>query len=162
MISLRQATTADFEAIWQIFREITDTYPDDSTCTPDEAQQLWLGKGVFTVVASTDENVVGAYKLAPNMPGRGAHVANGSYIVAADYRGRGIGRLLVEHSLREAKRAGYHAIQFNFVISTNDAAVNLYQSLGFQTLATLPKAYRHGTLGYVDVYVMYRSLEHEA
>lgn len=165
MIALRMATAADFEAIWKIFHEIIvagDTYPDDETCTAHQAQQMWLGSDVHTVVASTDQHVVGAYKLVPNMPGRGAHVVNGSYIVAAGYRGRGIGRLLIQHSLHEARQAGYTAIQFNFVVSTNRAAVKLYETFGFQTIATLPKAFRHSTLGYVDAYLMHRSLEHEA
>lgn len=165
MISLRRATAADFEAIWKIFLEIIvagDMYPDDETCTADQAHQMWLGPDVHTVVASTEARVIGAYKLVPNMPGRGAHVANGSYIVDAGYRGRGIGRLLVRHSLREAEQKGYQAIQFNFVVSTNRAAVKLYESFDFQTLSTIPKAFRHGTLGYVDAYLMHLSLAQEA
>ena len=165
MISLRQATEADFEAIWQIFYETIvagDTYVQDETFTAEQARQMWLGAGVHTVVACADDRVVGVYKLLPNTPGRGAHVANGSYIVDVGCRGHGIGRLMVQHSLEEARKAGYRAIQFNFVVSTNHAAVRLYEQFGFQTLATLPKAFRHKTAGYVDAYVMHRSLEDEA
>ena len=162
MVIIRPASAGDFAAIWEIFHEIIvagDTYVNDETFTADQARQMWLGPAVTTFVACDGERVVGAYKLTPNYPGRGAHVANGSYIIDASYRGRGIGRLLVEHSLQKAASAGYKAIQFNFVVSTNYGAVKLYEDLGFQTLATLPKAFNHKTLGYVDAYLMYRSLE---
>ena len=105
MISMRPATEDDFPSIWRIFQEIIaagDTYTQDETFSEHEARQLWLGPRVRCFVAEADGQVVGAYKLLPNYPGRGAHVANGSYIVDAGLRGGGIGRLMVEHSLREA------------------------------------------------------------
>ncbi len=162
MIRVRPATEPDFPYIWAIFQEIIkagDTYVNDETFTEYEAHQMWLGPTVETFVACIETHIVGAYKLVPNMPGRGAHVANGSYLVAAHYRGVGVGGLLVEHSLQEAKKAGYKAIQFNVVVSTNHAAIKLYENFGFQTLATIPKAFHHSTLGYVDTYLMHRSLE---
>ena len=165
MLFLRMATEDDFATIWKIFHEIIlagDTFVNDETFSEQEAHQMWLGPSVKTFVVCTNEHVVGAYKLVPNASGRGSHVANGSYIVDANYRGRGIGHLLVEHSLQEAEKAGYKAIQFNFVVSTNHAAVRLYKKFGFQTLATLPKAFCHPTLGYVDAYLMHRSMENEA
>ena len=164
MNSIRPATEHDFPSIWTIFQDIIkagDTYVNDATSTEHEAHQMWLGPSVRTFVACADTQVVGAYKLVPNTPGRGAHVANGSYIVAAQYRGRGIGRRLVEHSLQEAKKAGYKAIQFNFVVNTNRTAIKLFEAYGFQTLATIPKAFYHDTLGYIDAYLMHRSLEDE-
>ena len=162
MITIRPATEQDFSRIWAIFQEIInagETYVNDETFTEQSARGMWLGPGVQTFVACSEERVVGAYKLLPNMPGRGSHVANGSYIVDAEDRGHGIGRLMLEHSLIEAERAGYKAIQFNFVVSSNHGAVKLYQQYGFQILATLPKAFRHSSLGYVGAYLMHRSLE---
>jgi ribosomal protein S18 acetylase RimI-like enzyme len=87
------------------------------------------------------------------------HIANGSYIVDAKVRGKGLGRIMVEHSLREAKRSGFMAIQFNCVVSSNVHAVHLYHTLGFVTLATVPKGFNHATLGLIDSYVMYRALD---
>jgi L-amino acid N-acyltransferase YncA len=164
MIDIRPATENDFPAIWTIFQEIIatgDTYANDETFTAEQGRQMWLGPTVRTFVAWEADQITGAYKLVPNMPGRGSHVANGSYIVDAQFRGRGIGRQLVEHSLQTAKRLGYRAIQFNLVVSTNQGAVKLYQQYGFQILATLPQAFRHPTLGYVDAYLMHRSLADE-
>ena len=103
--------------------------------------------------------VVGMYKLIANQRDLGSHVANASFMVSPTYAGRGVGRQLGLHCLREAARAGYRAMQFNFVVSTNTAAVALWQKLGFAIVGTLPKAFRHQSLGYVDAYVMHRFLD---
>jgi len=102
--------------------------------------------------------VVGSYSLHSNQAGGGAHVANAAFIVRESARGQGIGRAMGEHCLSEARRLGFRALQFNYVISTNESAVRLWQQLGMKIVGTLPGAFRHPTKGYVDVYVMYRSL----
>jgi 8-oxo-dGTP pyrophosphatase MutT (NUDIX family) len=99
------------------------------------------------------------YKLIANRRDLGAHVANASFMVDPSVAGQGVGRALGVHCLHEARADGYDAMQFNFVVSTNRRAVALWQSLGFRTIATLPKAFRHGTLGLVDAYVMHRFLD---
>ena len=102
--------------------------------------------------------IVGTYILRPNQSGGGAHVANAGFMVSASARGQGIGRAMAEHCLHEARRLGFRAMQFNYVISTNTAAIRLWQDLGFEIVGTLANAFRHPDKGYVDVYVMYRSL----
>lgn len=102
--------------------------------------------------------LVGSYILKPNQPALGAHIANASFIVAPKARGLGVGRAMGEHCLSEAGRLGFRAMQFNFVVSTNESAVHLWQELGFKIVGTLPGAFRHAVKGYVDVYVMFRSL----
>jgi ribosomal protein S18 acetylase RimI-like enzyme len=62
------------------------------------------------------------------------------------------------HALETAKRLGYRAMQFNFVVSSNTRAVALWKSFGFDIAGTLPKAFRHPDLGYFDAYVMFREL----
>ncbi|MNT27840.1 Mycothiol acetyltransferase [compost metagenome] len=104
------------------------------------------------------ERLLGMYKLVANQPGHGSHVANASFMVDPAAQGVGVGRLLGVHCMEEARRAGYLAMQFNFVVSTNLAAVTLWKKLGFTVVATLPLAYRHAQLGYVDAYVMYQLL----
>jgi ribosomal protein S18 acetylase RimI-like enzyme len=79
-------------------------------------------------------------------------------MVRGDMRGLGIGRVMCEHSLEEARQAGFEAMQFNIVISTNTGAIKLWQSMGFEIVGTLPKVYRHKELGLVDAYVMHRFL----
>lgn len=102
--------------------------------------------------------VVGSYMLRPNQPGLGDHVANAGYVVSPEARNRGIARALCEHSLRTAADAGFVAMQFNFVVATNNSAVHLWTSCGFETVGRLPGAFRHARLGLVDVLIMYRRL----
>ena len=158
---IRPATAADAEAIWQIFKAVVaggDTYVFAPETPREEALDYFLGPGMQSWVAEIDGSVVGMYKLIPNRRDLGSHVANASFMVSPSAHGRGIGRALGEHCLDEAKKAGYLAMQFNFVVSTNAGAVHLWQDLGFKILATLPKAFRHSRLGYVDAYVMHRFL----
>jgi ribosomal protein S18 acetylase RimI-like enzyme len=102
--------------------------------------------------------VMGTYILRPNQAGGGAHVANAAFMVAASARGKRIGGVMAEHCLSEARRLGFRAMQFNFVVSTNTPAIHLWEQLGFKIVGTLPGAFRHPRKGYVDVYVMFRSL----
>jgi ribosomal protein S18 acetylase RimI-like enzyme len=108
----------------------------------------------------TDEaaHVVGTYILRPNQASGGTHVANAAFMVATSARGKGIGVAMAEHCLSEARRMGFRAMQFNFVVSTNTSAIKLWKQLGFKIVGTLPGAFRHPGKGYVDVYVMFRSL----
>jgi L-amino acid N-acyltransferase YncA len=165
-IAIRPAAQADVEAIWTIFHthvSAGESYP----FAPDTPKQVcydyWFGPGVSSFVAMMgSERLLGMYKLVPNQPALGAHVANASYMVSPAAQGVGIGRMLGQHSLDEARRQGYLAMQFNHVVSTNTSAVMLWKQLGFSIVGTLPKAYRHRRLGYVDAYVMYRLLSDPA
>ncbi|HVJ62666.1 MAG TPA: GNAT family N-acetyltransferase [Tahibacter sp.] len=160
-MDIRPVCAADADALWEIFREVAaggDTYVFDADKTREFADAYWFGPGVSAWVAVEDGRVLGVYKIVANQRDRGAHVANASYMVGATARGRGLGAALGRHSLEQARALGYAAMQFNFVVSTNTAAVTLWQRLGFAIVGTLPGAYRHEQLGFVDAYVMYRSL----
>lgn len=162
MIEIRPAAASDFDAMWPIFQEVVATeatYMFAANTSQDDALAYWFGAGVRSYVAEQDGEVVGMAKVVPNQRDLGAHVANASFMVAAHASGKGIGRRLGEHCLREAKLAGYLAMQFNLVVSTNTAAVGLWRSLGFAIVGTLPKVFRHKTLGLVDAYVMHRFLD---
>jgi GNAT superfamily N-acetyltransferase len=99
------------------------------------------------------------YRLPRNMTEPAAHVCTCGYIVGEASRGRGVASAMVEHSEREAIGRDYRALQFNMVVSTNDAAVRLWLRHGFEIVGTLPGAFRHPTRGYVDAFVMYKKLE---
>jgi L-amino acid N-acyltransferase YncA len=160
-VIIRGATNADAEAIWKIFRAVVapgDTYSFTADTTERDAVAYFLGPGITCFVAEEDGRVIGMYKLIQNRIGRGSHVANASFMVDPAAQGRGAGRALGEHCLEEARRQGYEAMQFNFVVSTNTAGVALWKKLGFEIVGTLPKAFRHATLGDVDAYVMHRRL----
>ena len=126
--------------------------------TFDEARRFWTAAPTCAFVAERDGDVVGSYMLRPNQPGLGNHVANAGYVVAPEARNQGIARALCEHSLRTAAEAGFLAMQFNFVVATNESAVHLWTSCGFETVGRLPGAFRHAKLGLVDVLIMYRRL----
>ena len=160
-LNIRPAAQADRDAIWNIFREVIvagDTYAFDPGMSREEALAYWFGAATRTYVAEDNRCVVGTYILRPNQAGPGAHVANAAFMVAPDAQGQGIGRAMGEHCLSEARRLGFRAMQFNFVVSTNEGAVRLWKRLGFEIVGTLPGAFRHPRAGYVDVYVMFRSI----
>ncbi len=161
MIEIREAAQADRDAIWNIFHETIaagDTYAFDPQMSREEGLTYWFRVDTHTYVAAKDGCVVGTYILRPNQLGPGSHVANAAFMVAVKARGQGIGRAMGEHCLNEARRLGFRAMQFNFVVSTNESAIRLWQTLGFKIVGTLPRGFRHPEKGYVDVYVMYRSL----
>jgi L-amino acid N-acyltransferase YncA len=165
-IQIRPATESDFNAMWTIFQAHAaegETYAQDAGTSREETYDYWFVPEASTYVAVRGEDrLLGMYKLQPNYVGRGAHVANASYMVSPNAQGVGVGHLLGEHSIGEARRQGYLAMQFNFVVSTNNPAIHLWKRLGFSIVGTLPKAYRHRRLGYVDAYVMYKLLEDPA
>lgn len=158
---IRQATAADSDAIWDIFRSVVatgDTYAFDPDISRDDALAYWLQASNWRYVAEREGSIVGTYILKANQPGLGSHVANAAFMVSPQARGLGVGRAMGEHSLNEARRLGFRAMQFNFVVSTNESAVGLWQQLGFKIVGTLPGAFRHTEKRFVDAYVMFRSL----
>jgi L-amino acid N-acyltransferase YncA len=161
-VSIREAADDDWERIWPIFRDTvaageTYAYPED--LTSQEASALWLERPPGrTVVLEEDGVVLGTAKMGPNRPGRGDHVGTASFMVAAEARGRGVGRRLAEHVVAWHREHGYRGIQFNAVVETNTAAVALWQSLGFVTVGTVPAAYRSREHGYVGLHVMHLDL----
>jgi L-amino acid N-acyltransferase YncA len=162
VLSIRPATIGDADAIWQIFHAVVatgDTYAFEPDTSRDDALAYWLHGSGDCHVAESDGTIVGMYVLKPNQPGLGSHVANAAFMVSPTARREGIGRAMGEHCLAEARRLGFRAMQFNLVVATNEAAVRLWQQLGFTIVGALPGAFRHATKGHVDAYVMYRSLD---
>ncbi|MGH8099851.1 MAG: GNAT family N-acetyltransferase [Chthoniobacterales bacterium] len=165
---IRPATEADHEQIWKIFREViqpSDTYAIDPRISREDALAYWFATGTHTYVTELDrlnrsssDRIVGTYILRPNQGGGGAHVANAAFMVAPEVQGYGIGRSMAEHCLVQARQLGFRAMQFNFVVSTNESALRLWQRLGFKIVGMLPGAFQHPVQGDVDVYVMHRAL----
>jgi L-amino acid N-acyltransferase YncA len=161
MSHIRAAVASDRDAIWNIFHAVVapgDTYTFDPAISREEALAYWFEPSHQCYVAEREGEVVGTYILKANQPGLGSHVANAAFMVSPAARGAGVGRALGEHSLDEARRLGFRAMQFNFVVSTNEPAVRLWRQLGFTIVGTLPGVFRHAQKGYVDAYVMFRPL----
>ena len=160
-VQIRLATDHDRSAIaaliLPVIREGT-TYTLDTNMTEEAALAYWMASDRTTFVAEADGVLVGTYFLRTNQAGGGQHVCNCGYITGDAARGRGIARSMCAHSLAYAAEHGYRAMQFNFVVSTNERAVRLWTSLGFETVGRLPGAFQHPEHGYVDALVMYRTL----
>jgi ribosomal protein S18 acetylase RimI-like enzyme len=158
---IRAASAADQDAIWAILEPIIragETFALPRDMGEADAIGYWTGPGRGGFVGEADGRVVGTYFLRGNQIGGGDHVANAAYATDPSQRGRGIARRMAEHSLEEARRRGFLAMQFNFVVSSNESAVHLWQSLGFEVVGRLPGAFRHPRLGFVDALVMSRAL----
>jgi L-amino acid N-acyltransferase YncA len=161
-MNIREATLEDFEQIWPIFREIVaagETYAYPRDITKEQAQRIWMDTPKRTYVLEENGQVLGTYFIKTNQLGPGDHVCNCGYMVSSAARGRGVATLMCEHSQDIARELGYKAMQFNFVVSSNEGAVRLWNKLGFATVGRLPKAFQHPDKGYVDALVMYKWLE---
>ncbi len=160
-LEIRPATASDHPAIARIILPTIragETYALDPGLSEADAVAYWTGADRETFVAEQDEVVLGTYYLRANQAGGGAHVANCGFMTGAAAAGRGIGRAMGEHALDRARERGFSAMQFNFVVSTNQHAVKLWRSLGFAEVGRLPGAFRHPGLGVVDALVMFRTL----
>ncbi len=158
---IRKAEPDDDIAIWAVLEptfRAGETYPIPRDINRAEALAYWHTPGHTVFVAEQDGRVLGTYYMRANNRGGGAHVANCGYVVAPDAMGRGVARSMCLHSLDEARRRGFRAMQFNFVIASNERAVRLWQSLGFKIVGTLPAVFEHPRLGLVDAYVMVQAL----
>jgi GNAT superfamily N-acetyltransferase len=162
-LTIREARPEDWEAIWPFFRRIVaagETYAYDREMSEAEGRQMWMiGPPGRTVVAIDDAGgVAGTANMYANRGGPGSHVASASFMVDPDRAGQGVGRALGEHVIDWAREIGFRAIQFNAVVETNEAAVALWRSLGFEVLATVPEAFDHPRHGYVGLLIMHRFL----
>ena len=161
MIEIRAATESDKPQIWKIIRAVIstgDTYVFEPETPRDEMLDYWFASDKHVYVAEHQGEIVGTFWLKPNYPGLGSHVCNAAYMVSPDVSGKGIGRRMADYSLDEARRLGFKAMQFNFVVSSNTAAVRLWRSIGMEIIGEIPDAFDHRELGLTDAYVMYRKL----
>ena len=160
-MTIRPAAQSDDGSIWHVIGPVFragETYPLPRDISRIDAFTYWRAPGHEVFVAEDGDRIVGTYYLRSNNRGGGSHVANCGYVVATEASRHGVARAMCEDSLERARGRGFTAMQFNFVIASNERAVNLWQSCGFAIVGTLPGAFAHPTRGFVDAYVMYREL----
>ena len=160
-VEIRKAVADDKPAVWRIIQAVIaggDTYVFDPETPEDEMMAYWFSPEKHNYVAVLDGEVVGTFWLKANQPGLGSHVGNAAYMVSPKAKGKGVGRLMAEYSLGEARRLGFTAMQFNFVVKSNTVAVRLWQSVGFRIIGEIPNAFRHAENGHTNAYIMYREL----
>jgi len=166
MIAIRAAAgdvdrDTDQDAIWAMLEPVVragEVYALPREMTREQGLAYWFADGNWVFVAEEDGLAVGSYYVRANQKGGGVHVANCGYLTAGWAVGRGVAGAMCAHSLEFARSAGFRAMQFNFVVSTNEAAVHLWRKHGFEVLARLPGAFAHPALGFVDALVMWREL----
>jgi RimJ/RimL family protein N-acetyltransferase len=163
MIKIRPFDERNWTGVWQVIEPVFragETYAFSPDITEQEAHRYWIEMPTQTFVAVDENNeILGTYYIKPNQPTLGAHVCNCGYIVAEKARGKGIASEMCVHSQREAVTRGFRAMQYNLVVSTNEVAVSLWKKNGFKVIGTLPEAFHHPRLGFVDALVMYKQLE---
>jgi L-amino acid N-acyltransferase YncA len=160
-MQIRLARHDDREAIWRILQPVIragETYALPTDMSEADALAYWTGPDREAFVAEEDGVILGTYYLRPNQLGGGSHVANSGYVTAPEATGRGVARQMCEYSLQQARDRGFRAMQFNFVVATNERPVRLWESLGFETVGRLPLAFLHPRHGYTDALVMFRAL----
>jgi ribosomal protein S18 acetylase RimI-like enzyme len=157
---IRQFYDTDIAAMAQIWNAIVqagDTFPQMQRLTKQRAHSFFSIQS-FTGVADEEGEILGLYMLHPNNVGRCGHIANASYAVKAGCRGKGIGEMLVRHSMAEAKRIGFRILQFNAVVAGNTGAIRLYEKIGFHRLGTIPGGFYMPDGSYSDIYPFYIEL----
>jgi GNAT superfamily N-acetyltransferase len=155
-VEIRQAAADDHDELYAAFIRIVSAgegFPQQPPLTREEFDDYWVRPAAAVSVACFGGYLVGASYIKPNYVGRAAHIANAGYFVVAAYRGTGVGRSLVEHSLREARRLGFDAMMFNLVFESNPAR-SMYEQLGFVEVGRVPSAVEGE-----DAVIYWRSLE---
>ena len=162
MPDIRPYAPDDWPALWHLLEPVFragETYAFPTDLDQAGAHARWIEAPTATwVVRDTDGACLGTYYIKPNQAGPGAHVCNCGYIVADAARGQGLAGRMCEHSQNEAIRLGFRAMQYNLVVATNTAALRVWERHGFHIAGTLPGAFRHPVQGFVDAYVMYKTL----
>ncbi|RJE73304.1 GNAT family N-acetyltransferase [Pseudoalteromonas sp. MSK9-3] len=158
---IRTMTKADFIAFWPTFEAVIlaqETYAFDPNMTCEQAYIMWCESALASYVYEENSKILGSYYLKANGMGPSSHISNCGYMVSELARGKGIASALCEHSQHIAIELGFTAMQYNSVVSSNEVAIKLWEKLGYKIIGTIPQAYRHGTLGYIDSYIMHKQL----
>ena len=161
MSTIRQATAADQNNIWDIIHQVISSskyYAFSPDTSKNEMLSYWCAPDKRAYVALLDGRVAGTFILKDNQPGLGNHIANASYMTLPELSGRGIGTLMAKYSFEEAKKLGYRAMQFNMVVKSNNTAIQLWLKLGFAIIGEIPDAFRHPERGFINAYIMYKKL----
>lgn len=160
-MNIRRAKEADQDAIWSMVEPVIRagaTYPLPRDLDRDGGMAYWFAPDKEVFVAERDRTLMGLYYMRPNNQGPGDHICNCGYVTNTAFQGQGIASKLCEHSLKQAREVGYRGMQYNLVVSTNEAAVYLWKKMGFEIVGTLPMAFRDPEHGDVEAFVMFQKL----
>lgn len=160
-LEIKEVDSSKFFEIWPTFKEIAEsgeTYPWPQDVTEEKAKNIWFAEGAKVYNAYINSEFVASRYIIPNKPELGSHICNTGIIINKDFRGKGLGKNMMEFALKKAEELGYKAIQLNLVFSTNTASVKICKEYGFQIIGTIPEAFHYKAEKYIDAYVMYKKL----
>ena len=161
MLDIKEVNEGYFEEIWPIFQEIVkdaDSFPYPPGITKEEAKKLWFAPGARVYIAYIESKPVATRYIVPNKVGLGSHIANTGVMIDKKYRGKGLGKSMMELAIKKAKELGYKAIQLNLVLCTNKASIEICKKYGFEIVGKIPQAFYYKQEKYVDAYIMYKKL----
>jgi len=151
----------DLGFIWEMWEEIQGQkvfFAYDDSYTREQIESSWINLDNHLYVMESDDKILGAYLMKPNQPGYGSHIVNAAYLVDSQARGKGIGHKLCRHSIDSAKALGYRGMQYNLVVSTNEMAISIWKSFGFEIIGTIPGGFYHVDKGFIDAYIFFKDL----
>lgn len=160
-MEIKEILANQFDEIWPIFQEVAlsgETYPYLPSITKEEAKAQWFAPNARVFAAYDNGKLIATRYIVPNKTGLGSHVCNMGVMIDKNYRGKGLGHVMLEFGISKAKELGYHAIQLNLVVSTNIASIKLCERYGFEIVGKLPEAFFYKHEKYVDAFVMYKKL----
>jgi len=161
MLEIRKATAEDKSQVWEIINEVLskgDSYTFAPGSPREKMLAFWFAEDKETYVAEIEKKIVGTFFIKSNQPDLGSHICNAGYMVSSEAKGKGIGRKMAEFSFEEARKLGYQAMQYNFVVKSNEIAVKLWLTLGFEIIGEIPEAFQHKDFGLTNALIMYRQL----
>ena len=160
---ISEACDVDFDEIWAIFKSVVSlgtTYVYHPLTSKNQAHDIWMIRPKKTYIVRDEESnqALGTYYIKENRPDLGSHICRCGFMVSLQARRKGVGEAMCQHALKSAKGLGFRGMQLSYVVSTNQASVNLWLKMGFTQVGRVPKAFQHASLGDVDVLIMYKSL----
>ena len=157
-----EQSETDWPDVWRVIEPVFragESYPLPHDVSEQDAKRYWIkSDGLNAVARDHNGAVLGVYYLRPDQGGPGDHICNAGYVIAEAARGRGLATALCTQSQDQARAMGFRGMKFNLVVSTNEAAVKAWKKAGMEIIGTVPSAFRHPALGFVDAYIMFRVL----
>ena len=160
-LQVRSVADEDRQCLLPILREAMScahSYPYDPMSNDEELLKIWLAPTHRVYIGLIESRIAGTFYIRPNQPCLGAHICNAGFIVSSNFSGRGVGTTLGKYALKQAKKLGYKAMQFNLVVVSNVVSIRIWKNLGFRVIGTIPEAFNHPQKGLIDAHIMHKKL----
>jgi RimJ/RimL family protein N-acetyltransferase len=165
-VVIRTARLEDALAILNIQKEVVaegellTTVSEEFNTTPEQ-QRNWIEKILQNdketmLVAETPSEIVGWIVFLSPHRIRLSHTGSIGMMIKKEFRGMGIGKLLLKNILDWAKQNPFIEKVSLGVFSTNERAITLYKSMGFIEEGRKVKEFKINDNEYIDDILMYK------